>query len=73
MDKSKYKFPKGENVWTYYCNASGELMFIMTAKIQRDYYYLYELNDTSFIKLGRSKSPIDLEQKFDVNKKLKQS
>lgn len=69
---SKPKYPRGETVWTSYYTASGELMFILTAKPQQDAYYLYELRDGEFQKLGRSKSPLELEEKFDVHTKLKQ-
>ena len=69
---SKPKYPRGETVWTSYYTSSGELMFILTAKPQRDAYYLYELRDGEFQKLGRSKSPLELEEKFDVHTKLKQ-
>ena len=69
---SKPKYPRGETVWTSYYTSSGELMFILTAKPQRDAYYLYELRDSEFQKLGRSKSPLGLEERFDVHTKLKQ-
>lgn len=69
---SKPKYPRGETVWTSYYTSSGELMFILTAKPQRDAYYLYELVDNEFKKLGRSKSPPELEDKFDVHTKLQQ-
>ena len=72
MDKPKYKYPRGETVWTSYYTSAGNLMFILTAKPQRDAYYLYELVDNEFKKLGRSKSPLELEDKFDVHTKLKQ-
>lgn len=69
---SKPKYPRGETVWTSYYTSSGELMFILTAKPQRDAYYLYELVDNEFKKLGRSKSSLELEDKFDVHTKLQQ-
>lgn len=69
---NKPKYPRGENVWTSYYTSSDELMFILTSKPQQDVYYLYELKDGEFQKLGRSKSPLELEEKFDVHTKLKQ-
>lgn len=66
------KYPKGERVWVGYYNQSNELMFIMTSKeASRDYYFLYELVDGEFRKLGRAKSPKELEDKFDVDEKLR--
>ena len=65
------KYPKGERVWVGIYNKDHELMFIITSKeSSRDYYFLYELVDGSFKKLGRARSPKELEAKFDVNKKL---
>ncbi len=72
MDKPKYKYPKGEKVWTRYLNSEGCLMFITTSKPHQDFYFLYELVDNEFKKLGRSKSPLELEEKFDIRTKLKQ-
>ena len=68
---SEPKYPKGERVWVGIYNKDHELMFIITSKeSSRDYYFLYELVDGSFKKLGRARSPKELETKFDVEKKL---
>jgi len=64
----KIKYPKNETVWLSYANKKGETIYILTSKPDRDYYFLYEVDaqsgDTK--KLGRAKSPIELENKFDV-------
>ena len=66
------KNPKGESVWVRYYDADGVLRFIMTSKENnREYYYLYECAGSELKKLGRSRSPKDLEEKFDVENKLK--
>lgn len=68
---SSLRYPKGERVWVGYYNAQHELLFIMTSKeTSRDYYFLYELVDGSFRKLGKSRSPKELEARFDVEKKM---
>lgn len=68
---SNLKYPKGERVWVGYYNAQHELLFIMTSKeTSRDYYFLYELVDGTFRKLGKARSPKELEAKFDVEKKM---
>lgn len=55
-----------------YYNEAHELKFILTSKeASRDYYFLYELVDGEFRKLGRSKSPKELEDKFGVDKRLR--
>lgn len=72
MDKSKYKYPRGEHVWTNYINIHGDLMFIVTTKPSSNFYYLYELIDNNFVKLGRGDSPPELENRFNVDDKLRQ-
>lgn len=68
---SNLKYPKGERVWVGYYNAQHELLFIMTSKeTSRNYYFLYELVDGTFRKLGKARSPKELEAKFDVEKKM---
>lgn len=60
-------YPKGEHVWTGYYNKNHELVFILTSKeVSRDYYYLYALENGKFKKLGRGKSPLELEERFEV-------
>ncbi len=64
------KYPKGETVWVSYYNSNKELIFIMTSKPIRDYYFLYEVVDGEFKKLGKAKSPTELEEKFKVHEKM---
>lgn len=68
---SEPKYPKGERVWVGYYNVKHELVFILTSKeSSRDYFFLYELVDGAFKKLGRARSPKELEAKFDVDRRL---
>lgn len=69
-DKRELIYPKGERVWVGYYNTNHELILILTSKESRDYYYLYELVDGGFKKLGRARSPVELEERFEVNKRL---
>lgn len=65
------KYPKGETVWVGYYDTQKNLRFIMTSKENnRDFYFLYELVDGQFKKLGKARSPKELEDKFEVSKKL---
>lgn len=65
------KYPNGEWVWCSYYDADHKLIFILTSKeSSREYYFLYELVDGAFKKLGRARSPKELEAKFDVGKKM---
>jgi hypothetical protein len=66
----RIKYPKGETVWVGYYTTKQEVRFIMTSKEDRSVYFLYEFTDGQFKKLGKSKSPVELEEKFDVRSKL---
>ena len=57
-------YPKGEIVWVEHHNANGNLRYITTSKSTRDYYYLYELADGKFVKIGKEKDPSVLERKY---------
>lgn len=70
---SKLKYPKGEIVWVTYRNTSEEIKYIMTSKPIRDTYYLYELVDGEFKKLGKAKTPPKLEEAYKLNEKLTSS
>ena len=69
-DMSRFKYPKGEIVWRRYYNESKELKFIITSKSTRDAYFLYELINSEFKKLGKAKTPPELVEKYDVEKKI---
>ena len=65
------RVPKGEFVWVGYNDKDGLLRFVMTSKSTRDYYYMYAVNeDGTLTKLGKSKSPPDLESKYNVLKTI---
>ena len=65
------KYPKGEEVYVSYYNKKCELLFILTAKLNsRDWYYLYELSDGQFKKLGKARTPTELEEKYSVHEKM---
>ena len=63
----KIKYPKNEIVWTEYV-VNGVPRFIMTSKESRDYYFLYNVGeDGSVEKLGKARTPTELEEKYKVN------
>lgn len=64
---SGVKIPKGEIPWVSYYDGSHNLRFVMTSNSKRDLYYLYSVDDNkSMKKLGRAKTPPELERKFGV-------
>lgn len=64
--------PKGEIVWVSYYNTDGEPVYVLTSKPARDYYFLYEvLPDGKLNKLGKAKTPPELEKKFGVYERMR--
>ena len=58
-------YPKGEAIWVQYHTKDGTLKYIVTTKTgDRNIYYMYELDGTGFKKLGRGKSPAELEERY---------
>ena len=64
------KNPKGEIVWVGHYDINHELKFITTSKPARDYYFLYEVINGAFVKLGKDRNPKNLEEKFITPEKL---
>jgi hypothetical protein len=56
--------------WTTYNNINHEIRFIITSKVSRDIYYLYEVVDNEFQKIGKGKTPYELEEKYNVIARL---
>ena len=69
---SEPKYPKGERVWVGYYNSNHELRFILTSKESRDFYFLYELVEGNSRKLGKARSPTELEEKFRVYQRMEE-
>lgn len=59
--------PKGEQIWVSYFDTEKKLRFIVTSKENnRDYYFLYEFAGARLSKIGKARSPKELEEKFKV-------
>jgi hypothetical protein len=62
--------PKGERILVSYLK-DDVLAYIITIKDNnREFYYLYEASNGALIKLGKSKSPLELEDKYEISAKL---
>ena len=65
------RYPKGETVWVTYHSSGGSPALFITSKPARDFYYLYEvLQDGAVKKLGRAKTPVELEEKYSEDIRL---
>lgn len=68
---AEIKCPKGERFWMRYYDKKNSLRFFITSKeISRDFYFLYEVSGASVKKLGRARSPKDLEEKYKINERV---
>lgn len=68
---SDFRIPKGERLWVSYYNKKGELLFSLTSKeLNRDWYYLYKIEEGKQTKLGKAKTPYELEKKFHVDETI---
>lgn len=55
--------PKTERIWVKRITEKCETYYI-TSKDTRDYYFLYKMDGDKAVKLGKAKSPLELEQKY---------
>ncbi len=65
--KNAGRLPKNEILWERYYNKDGEMLFVMTSDKLAETYTLYSYKDGFFVRLGRGRSPTELEQKNSVN------
>lgn len=56
--------PKSEKIWVKRTTASGEVYYTTSKENDRSVYYLYKMDGDKAVKLGKSKSPTELEQKY---------
>lgn len=56
--------PKTETIWVTYTSEKGEVYHTTAKTNNRDYYYLYKMVDGKAQKLGRARTPTELEKKF---------
>lgn len=61
-----YHVPSGESICVTYLDRSGNEVYLTTTKAATSQFYLYQINDSELIKLGKDPSPLKLEEKFGV-------
>lgn len=61
---------KGESVCIIYRNSNGEEAMVMTEKEMHTSFSLWERRGNKWERLGRGKTPTDLEVEYDVLKRL---
>ena len=55
--------PPSERLWLTVTSVSGAVFYI-TSKDTRDAYYIYVRSDSGYVRLGKGKTPPELENKF---------
>ena len=73
MNKEKnqeIKYPRGENVCVIYCDCRGKPFFLITTKPITGCFFIYEFKEDGLTRLGKGLSPIELEERFDVRKRM---
>lgn len=75
MEKSKknepeVKYPKGEDICVTCCERGGKPLLLITTKPLTGYFFLYEFTEDGLVKLGKGQSPLELEERFNVKKRM---
>ncbi len=66
------KYPKNENKEVKYIGKDGNPVCILTSKNNREFFILYEVLSNGILnKLGRARSPTELEEKFQIHERMK--
>lgn len=58
---TKLSINKNETLWVTGLDESGNLKYVITSNADRSWYYIY---DKDCKKLGKSKVPTDLQEKY---------
>lgn len=65
------KIPSSEIEWVEYLSREHKPLFLLTSKEQRDFYFLYEILDDGYKRIGKATSPIALEEKYKVIERMR--
>lgn len=69
-EQPEVKYPKGEDVCVTCCERGGKPLFLITTKPLSGYFFLYEFTGDKLIKLGKGSSPLELEERFEVKRRM---
>lgn len=57
------RLPPSETLWLTVLSQSGDVFYI-TSKQTRDVYYIYQQHQNGVLRMGKGKSPDELEKKW---------
>ena len=69
-NRPEVKYPKGEDACVTCCDRSGRPLFLITRKPSTGCFFIYEFTEDGLLRLGKGLSPIELEEKFNVRKRM---
>lgn len=70
VEELDVKRPKGERSCVIYCERGGKPLFLLTNKLQTGGFFLYEFSERGLVKLGKGLSPTELEERFEVKRRM---
>lgn len=70
QNKTEVKYPKGEDACVRCLDRDGNPLFLITTKPLTGNFFLYEFTKDGLVRLGKGQSPLELEEKFDVRKRM---
>lgn len=56
--------PKSERIWTHRTTKNKNVYITTSNQNDRTYYFMYKIIDRKAVKLGKSKSPLELDRKY---------
>lgn len=62
--------PKSEHEMTSLCSRGSIEVGLITADITETIFYLYEVVDGKYKKLGKASSPLELEQRYKMHERM---
>lgn len=64
FNRNKSGIPKTERIQVQRRMSNGDVYYITSKDNDRSYYFLYKMENDKAVKLGKAKSPLDLESKY---------
>jgi len=56
--------PKSEKIWVTQTMSDGTVYYTTSKENDRSMYFLYRLENDTAVRIGKSRSPSELEQKY---------
>ena len=69
-ENQKVKYPRGEDICVTHFSRDNIPLFLITSKPITGCFYIYEFSGGTLVKLGKGQSPLELEEKFKVRKRM---